>query len=401
MFQVSTLFFCRWCFCLVLASAAFPILANSAKINTSHSEANTGNSVVGSSASKPAGNETSHQASSHCYAGPNPYQLNLECTLDQGLPAVITKFWSRFPRVEYFAGVGQRRIAYRRFIHPGAKQAIVISSGRTETLDKYQELIFDFYRQGYSVFIYDHRGQGYSDRVLEGKELYLHGHVQDFNDYVEDFNRFVNHIVLPSQHQTYLLFTHSMGGSVAMHYLAEHSDVFAAAAFSAPMARANTRFPLACQLSHVISVFCATCRTPQPKYKSLKQAVKSSGLSHSMSRYKVSRQAYANPKLRLGAATFGWVSQACRSAALIETSAHQIRTPSLVLQAGKDTLVLPEAQNRFCQALPPGLQQECGPHIYPESKHEFFIEQDKHRIPALTRVLDFFKRYSKLSEDDH
>lgn len=333
-------------------------------------------------------------ADPECYSGPNPYGLSLECKLEQGLSKDITEFWSSFPSVEYFSGVDELNIAYRRFVNPAATKAIVISSGRSETFDKYQELIFDFYRQGYSIYIYDHRGQGYSDRVLPGRALYTRGHVKKFFHYVEDFEIFLERIVLPSKHKTYLLFSHSMGGSVAMHYLAENHNVFGAAAFSAPMARANTRVPLACKMSTAMSFFCDKCATPKPRSKSVAEAVKSGGLSHSMARYKISRQVYANPKLRLGAASYGWVREACKSARLIEKTALRIRTPSLVLQSGKDTLVLPEAQRRFCRSLADSLQTDCGPHVYPESKHEFYLEQDQYRVPALTQVLDFFNGHS-------
>jgi len=281
-----------------------------------------------------------------CYPHDNPYQLTLECQLNEGLPEAIQDFWRRFPEVAYFDGAEGLRIAYRVFLQPSASKAILIASGRTETLDKYQELIYDLYRQGYSVFIYDHRGHGYSQRVLSGEENHLHGHLEDFSNLVDDFTLFVEQVLLPSNHQQYYLLTHSMGGSVAMHYLAEHSDkVFNAAAHSAPMARANMKVPLACAISNVVSWFCATCLTPKEEYSSLEDEVALGGLSHSMPRYKLRNQAYSKPELRLGPPTFGWLKEACKSAKRIELSAHSTKTPTLILQAGNDGLVLPQAQN--------------------------------------------------------
>ncbi|MGL5047826.1 MAG: serine aminopeptidase domain-containing protein, partial [Shewanella sp.] len=56
-------------------------------------------------------------------------------------------------------------LAYMMVKHPQAHTAIVLSTGRVESYLKYQELIFDLYQQGYSVYAIDHRGQGGSDRM--------------------------------------------------------------------------------------------------------------------------------------------------------------------------------------------------------------------------------------------
>ena len=53
-------------------------------------------------------------------------------------------------------------LAYRCIEHPTPLGFVVISSGRTESLLKYDETVYDLHSAGYSVFIHDHRGQGLS-----------------------------------------------------------------------------------------------------------------------------------------------------------------------------------------------------------------------------------------------
>ena len=77
-------------------------------------------------------------------------------------------------------------IYYRKFeIKPPAEEvgAIVISNGRTESMAGYPELIWDLHQQGYSVYILDHRGQGFSTRLLPDPQK---SYVEKFEDYVDD-----------------------------------------------------------------------------------------------------------------------------------------------------------------------------------------------------------------------
>ncbi len=53
-----------------------------------------------------------------------------------------------------FAGINGIKIRYRIFLNSDEKGAIVICSGRTETMLKYKELIYDFGEKGrYSIYI--------------------------------------------------------------------------------------------------------------------------------------------------------------------------------------------------------------------------------------------------------
>lgn len=53
------------------------------------------------------------------------------------------------------------------YIVPGAKRALIMLHGYTESAEKLRELAWYFIQAGYSVFSYDHRGHAHSLRQLE------------------------------------------------------------------------------------------------------------------------------------------------------------------------------------------------------------------------------------------
>ena len=80
-------------------------------------------------------------------------------------------------------GNGGVVLSCAHMIQAKPSNALIIVNGRIESYLKYQDLANDFYQQGYSVYMYDHRGQGLSGRQLSNKHK---GHVDSFSDYVDD-----------------------------------------------------------------------------------------------------------------------------------------------------------------------------------------------------------------------
>ena len=82
---------------------------------------------------------------------------------------------------------------------------------------KWSEPAYDFYRQGYDVLLFDHRGQGYSQRLLDDKEK---GHIDEFRFYVDDMAQIIEKITALFDYSAQHLIAHSMGGLIATYYLA-------------------------------------------------------------------------------------------------------------------------------------------------------------------------------------
>ena len=51
---------------------------------------------------------------------------------------------------------------------------------------EWTELAYDFYQQGYDVLLFDHRGQGYSQRIIPQK-----GHLDEFRFYTDDMAKII------------------------------------------------------------------------------------------------------------------------------------------------------------------------------------------------------------------
>ena len=83
----------------------------------------------------------------------NSYKLSSEANLNTQYAKHISPFWLAHVHQGSFNSDDNIHIAYAFCICPNAKATIVISPGRTEAYLKYQELTFDLYHNGYSVFI--------------------------------------------------------------------------------------------------------------------------------------------------------------------------------------------------------------------------------------------------------
>jgi len=342
----------------------------------------------------------------------NTYKLFTELDLKSTETELeINQNWER--RIEgEFLGVDEISIKYVSILNENEKGAIVISSGRTESYIKYKEFIYDLGKQGYSVYIHDHRGQGFSGRMTKNPEM---GHVWDFDDYIEDLKTFYTRVVTQRQHKKTFLLAHSMGGAIAALYIERYPNDFEAAALSSPMLEPSTKIfysdKLVCDLVGITSRirnFFIWAFGWEPRYVGVKDAPyrnipfqnekgeKEHELTQSQIRYKIFRDLYeAHPTVKLGKATNHWVAYACDAAKEARDNADKITIPVLVLQASQDTSVTAKGQNEFCKNLKAGGKNECDgghPYVIEGAFHELFIETDKYRKPALTRIFDFFNR---------
>jgi len=93
--------------------------------------------------------------------------LTREADLPRVYEREIAAFWAVVGKRHDFSGVDNIRIASMSFQRPGSDKGIVISNGRTESFIKYKEVVYDLWHAGYSVYVFDHRGQGFSGRILQ------------------------------------------------------------------------------------------------------------------------------------------------------------------------------------------------------------------------------------------
>lgn len=320
----------------------------------------------------------------------NNYVLTSENTLENDFEQLINPFWEQNVIKGEFTGANGVKIFNAYVKHPEPKGSIVISSGRTEAAIKYKEVIYDFYQNGYSVFILDHRGQGQSGRMAENR---FKGHVENFDLFVQDLKQFYETVVKPNTDSKPNLVCHSMGGAIGALYAIQHPDDFEKVVFNAPMFGINMPIPgwLANGIASTSSFFGGLF-SDEPGY-SLGQGdwaewpFEGNTVSQSEVRFGIHEQEQlTHPEIQLGGITFGWLKEALVAMDHIANNANKLKNPVLLLQASADVIVFNDSQNAACEKMP-----NCQLEVVKGAFHEIMMEQDQYRNPSMEKMLAFIE----------
>lgn len=299
----------------------------------------------------------------------------------------LTQFWQRVTQSRLV--IDERlSLAYCFIRHPESDKAIVLSNGRVESYLKYQETLYDFYQQGYSVYALDHIGQGLSSRLTSNPHK---GHIDRFSRYVDHLQLFIDTVVKPAKHAQLFLVGHSMGSAIGTLYLQRHPEVFSAAVFCAPMYGIKLPLPrrfilwLAKHLHRYDSGQEPNYVLGGHNYRAV--AFNKNQLTHCQIRYDRLLQLYQQyPQIQLGSPTNQWLLEslmASEHARQIAAANHT--TPLLILQAGNDQIVDNNAQQG-------ALGAKTQLVVIANAYHELFIEKDDYRNAALQQLFQFIEQ---------
>jgi lysophospholipase len=258
-----------------------------------------------------------------------------------------------------------------------ARGSVVVAPGRTEPLEKYYEVIEELRGRGFAVLVYDLRGQGLSSRFLADRER---GHARGWRRFMKDFDAVLKayEARLP---RPWIALGHSMGGALMVLALAEGEPRFAAAVLSAPMLGlrfGNWPEGLVRSVAWFMTFIGRASEYVYPLEKRLEERrAGGSVLTHDAARWtRYEAQLEADPKLRLGGVTWGWLAFATAVTFRIARlhGVEKINVPLVVVGAERDLLCTTAAQMSVAARAPWGRYVEVE-----GAFHEILMETDPRR----------------------
>lgn len=294
----------------------------------------------------------------------------------------------QYKQTGYIKGQKNVSLYYEKYVLENAKGTVVISHGLTESLEKYDEMIYYFLNMGYSVYGMEHRGHSRSGRLgIDSSQV----HIESFRYYYKDLKTFLDQIVVPAAGKNNLyLYAHSMGGGIATRFLETYPEYFKAAVLSSPMLEIQSgKIPsfFAKLLAHGLSI------TPwetkyimgQGAYEDTYDFVNSN--THSEVRYARNWETRVNnPILQMGGSSYQWLSESYYAACMATSAinASKVKIPVLLFQAGQDTLVGEDGQNNFAK-----YAKNCTIVRYENARHDIYGESDEILSDYVSKLFHF------------
>jgi alpha-beta hydrolase superfamily lysophospholipase len=278
------------------------------------------------------------------------------------------------------AGHGGTPLAWARWEHPSPKGRVVIAHGYGEHGERYRHTAHWLHGLGWSVSSMDHRGFGRSGGI-RGDAVGIRAFVDDLALFLRQERRHdaermgatarvVDGVPMPPLPVCpQVVLGHSFGGLVALLALLWHADTLDGLILSSPAVavKSNSRFLLLA--SRIL-------RWIMPH-----RPIRLHGDKSRVCSDPVIVQRYETDPLchRWATAAFGAALDEGRAEIL--PLGHELDRPILLLEAGTDTVVDPDASEQLWSAVPPALLER---HRLPGFYHEVFHDRLRAQAQALT-----------------
>lgn len=254
------------------------------------------------------------------------------------------------------------------------KGIVVIAHGLAEHSGRYMNFVNHFVPLGYQVVAIDHLGHGKS----EGQRCFC----KSMNDFVEPLKNLIANVKKNNPQTPIFLLGHSMGGLIALHFLAKYQQHITAAILSSPAVRgvAQPNFIQKCVIGFKSLI------SPKDGFVQLSSA----GVSRDP---EVVREYENDPLVHSGKMTYGLGMTLAKAMSKLPELAKTIRLPVLVVQAGQDKLVSPQGAKDLHQWLG---SEDNTLTMYPDSFHEILNEPEKDQLLSeIEKTLDRWRQESK------
>lgn len=266
------------------------------------------------------------------------------------------------------------------------KGTLVISHGLGESRPQWLDQIKTFIKEGYNVFIYEHRGQAHSDRPLPN---YQKVHINRFSDYDSDMHEFVQKVVRPRSQGPVYGIGFSLGGLVATFNHLKNPEDFSALVAISPAYQIRTREVPSSLVRAAVDLMVLLGK--ESEYSFFQKDFSEDKLellrqhTHDSDRWQAFLTVLKTyPMTVPGGLTHGWLARMLGANKQIQKSFHQIQKPTLVIGAGQDGLVRTDVIKALASKHP-----WISTYFDDAAFHSIIHDSDSIRNPAMTEVLRY------------
>lgn len=288
-----------------------------------------------------------------------------------------------------FESFDSKKIYYEYFLAENSIGSVIIVHGLSEFTKKFYEMAYYFLSKGYNVFLYDQRCHGLSERLTEDKDLI---HVDSFDDYVADLDCYIEKIVLSAADKPLYIYAHSMGGAVALKYLAKETVQVKKAVLSSPLIKPKTaNYPTFLALVSLKLSMLFLGKADKFKYSGSFNPnyphTKSQDSSENRFNYNMALRVN-EPMYQSTPYTLCWAYCALRLERefINKKFTDRIHTPVLILSAEKDTVVSNSSQSKFAEKC-----ELCRIKTMKNSKHSVYSSNSSTIELFMNEVFSFYE----------
>lgn len=261
----------------------------------------------------------------------------------------------------YFRGHNDFELFYQSWTQEGATATLVITHGLGEHSECYQNLAGGLTGFPVDLIGWDLRGHGRS----EGKR----GAVEHFDYFCRDLKKFVEFVKKLHPDRPLFLLGHSMGGQITVRTVMDHGDLGAKAmVLSSPLFRVAVHVP---KIKETIGRAVASVVPDLTLYNGVI-------LGH-LSRDKEWVQHCERDTLRHDRISTRLFVEMSESLTYTLQNASKLQLPLLVMQAGQDRIVSPDAVVEFFQKAG---SADKDMKLYDDFYHEIFNDFGRERVYA-------------------
>jgi lysophospholipase len=268
---------------------------------------------------------------------------------------------------------------------PSERAAVVVLPGWMEMAEYFAEELYDLRDLDLSFYVLDYRCQGLSSGGIEPRDRW---YLKDWRSLLSDSEMFFEKVVRSRPHRKIVLYGNSMGGALATVFLARHSEAAQTLLLSVPAFGIKAPVPpfmviAAARLLMLFGQDAAYLPGQGPYRREPFDGNKWSIASRT--RYEMlDRLIQSRTEYQMGGTTVRGVLELVRLSREALQNAKNVKVPTLLIQAGRDTVVLDNEQDVAASEI-----RDCRKVVVADAHHVIMQETDRVRNQALAAIRSF------------